>query len=289
MIETDGLVIAGYRVSDIKQKIEFHSHFEYEIYLFHSGVCRYFIHNQIYDLKPGDILLMDGLTLHKPNVPPDAEYVRSVVQFSPEWIRGMLKAINGMYLLDIFEKLHHYHIRTKENSEFKALENVIRRLEQLKQHTDSSDFNSKLEAKVLLVQALNIINRLGNFKSNNENNKSEKVNHAENIANFIKNNYKNDLTIHSIARSLNISKFYVSRVFKEMTGFTVMEYVMSSRLTEAKYLLETAPEKPLKDIALESGFKSTSHFSRFFKGKVGVTPMAYRQRRLKFYSEENEC
>lgn len=74
-----------------------------------------------------------------------------------------------------------------------------------------------------------------------------------------------------------------------MTGFTVMEYVMSSRLTEAKYLLETAPEKPLKDIALESGFKSTSHFSRFFKGKVGVTPMAYRQRRLKFYSEENEC
>ncbi|WP_068677089.1 AraC family transcriptional regulator [Oceanobacillus sp. Castelsardo] len=281
-------LIVNYRVHGIWDNADYHSHREYEIYLFHSGTCRYLIHNQIYDLEPGDILLMDGLALHKPNVPSNSEYIRSTVHFSPQWIKGVLKELNGLHLLDVFEKLHHCLIRTKNNTEFKQLEKVICRLEEIQQTTDSNEINFQIELKALLLQILTIVQRLGILDSVNiSTDKSEKEEHAENIAKYIQMHYTDKLSIESIAVSLNISKSYVSHVFKEMTGFTVMEYVMSSRLNQAKYLLEAEPKKALKDVAIESGFESVSHFSRYFKNKVGVTAKEYRKKRLKIYSEEN--
>nr|WP_255639646.1 AraC family ligand binding domain-containing protein [Aquibacillus saliphilus] len=100
-------LVVGYRFRGNALNINYHSHLEhYEIYFFHAGSCRYLIHNQIYDLTPGDILLMDGKTLHKPNVDPSIEYVRSVVHFSPQWILGVLTELKSLHVLEVFEKLH---------------------------------------------------------------------------------------------------------------------------------------------------------------------------------------
>lgn len=280
-------LIVNYKVHGIWDNVDYHSHREYEIYLFHSGTCRYLIHNQIYDLQPGDILLMDGLALHKPNVPPNSEYIRSTVHFSPQWLKGMLNELGGSYLLEVFEKLHHCLIRTKENEEFKQLEKVICRLEEVNRDAATNDRNAELEMKALLMQVLTIVFRLGKLTSiKMADEKAEKAEHAENIASYVQDHFMEKLTIPLIAEVLNLSKSYVSHVFKEMTGFTVMEYVMGSRLTQAKYLLEVEPEKSLKDVANESGFESASHFSRYFKDKVGVTAKEYRRDRLKIYNEE---
>src|SRR5690625_8015306 len=85
-----GSLNVSYRLKGKNEQIDYHSHPEYEIYFFHSGTCRYLIHNQIYDLEPGDIILMDGLTLHKPNVYLPKEYIRSVLHFSPQLIQKVL-------------------------------------------------------------------------------------------------------------------------------------------------------------------------------------------------------
>lgn len=101
MVYLNKSLVASHRLKDNKKLFKYHSHQEYEIYCFHAGSCRYLIKNKIYDLEPGDILLMDGMTLHKPNVRPDSEYVRSVVHFSPHWIKGLLTELGSLYLLDI--------------------------------------------------------------------------------------------------------------------------------------------------------------------------------------------
>lgn len=277
-----------YRVSERWPQMDYHSHQEYEIYFFHAGSCRYLIHNQIYDLEPGDILLMDGMALHKANIPKDSEYVRSILHFSPHWIKGVLKELGGMYLLDVFEKLHHCLIRTKESAESKELEKIFLKLEEVNRSSFLGNKHAEIEQKILLMQILVLVNRLGQLDSIKPPSiKVEKTDHAENIATYIQSNYMSRLTIDSIAQTLNLSKSYVSHVFKEMTGFTVMEYVMGCRLTQVKYLLEMEPTKSLKEIAHESGFESVSHFSRYFKEKVGVTAKDFRQRRLKIYSGEN--
>ncbi len=271
---------AVYRAHGNGESFDYHSHQEYEIYFFHAGSCRYLIHNKIYDLEPGDIILMDGVTLHKPNIRSKSEYVRSVIHFSPAWIKGVLEEMGSMYLLDPFKKLHHCLIRTKENQESNRLEEIVCRLAELRWTTDLQDDYAETEMKVLLLQALISVNRLGKIDSIKlSNNKADKTEHAENIAAYVQTNYMKKLTLDSIAATLNLSKSYVSHVFKEMTGFTVMEYLMGCRLTQVKYLLEMEPSKALKDVAIESGFESVPHFSRYFKKKVGVTAREYRRLR----------
>jgi AraC-like DNA-binding protein len=259
----------------------YHSHQDYEIYFFHAGECRYLIHNQIYDLEPGDILVMDGLTLHKPNVKPTSVYVRSVIQFSPLWIKGLLMEMGSMYLLETFQTLHNCLIRTNENEQSKELEQVFCRLAKLKRTAKLPDIQAETEMKVLLLQALIIIHKLGQMNSIEiPNQKEDKAVHAENIADFIQQYYMNKLTLQRISEKLNLSRSYVAQVFKAMTGYTVMEYVMECRLTQAKYLIEMEPLKPLKDVAFESGFESATHFSRYFREKVGVSAKEYRHIRL---------
>ncbi|WP_162880656.1 AraC family transcriptional regulator [Paraliobacillus sediminis] len=274
-------LVVGYRFRGNNFDINYHSHLEhYEIYFFHAGSCRYLINNQIYDLIPGDILLMDGKTLHKPNVDPSSEYVRSVVHFSPKWIQGILTELKSLHVLEVFEKLHHCLIRTNENDESKRLEHIIWRLADLQNNSKRYNTQPEAEMKVLLIEMLLIVNRIGQVNSRKIlSSRTEKAEHAENIAVFIQNHYTEKLTLDGIAASLNLSKSYVSHVFKEMTGFTVMEHLMGCRLTQVKYLLEMEPTKPLKDVAFESGFESVSHFSRYFKEKVGVTAKDYRQLR----------
>ncbi|WP_226529919.1 AraC family transcriptional regulator [Metabacillus niabensis] len=259
----------------------YHSHQDYEIYFFHGGECRYLIHNQIYDLEPGDIIVMDGLTLHKPHVNPTREYVRSVIQFSPVWIKGLLREMGSMYLLDTFQTLHNCLIRTNENEESKELERVFGRLAALKKTAKKPTLQDETEMKILLLHALNIVHRLGQMNSIEiPDQKEDKTLHAENIALYLQQHYMGRVTLQSVADNLNLSRSYVSKVFKMMTGYTVMEFVMECRLTQAKYLLEMEPLKPMKDVGYESGFESPTHFSRYFREKVGVTAKEYRKLRL---------
>lgn len=279
-------VRVDYRMKGFSETFDYHSHHEYEIYLFHVGSCRYLIHNQIYDLEPGDIILMDGLTLHKPNVHPHSVYIRSVLHFSPQWIQGILKELGSEYLLDIFENFPHCFIRTANNKQAKQLEEIFNKIENIQRSSDISDHIRETELKVLLLQALIIVYKLVQMNHLNfTKEKSIKAKHAEKIATYIQENYMQKLNLDSISEALHLSKSYVSHLFKEMTGYTVMEYVMVCRLNQTKYLLEMEPEKSIKDIAYESGFESASHFSRYFRSNVGKTAREYRHHRLKLFKE----
>lgn len=70
----------GYRLNHPIHFV-FHSHDQYEIYYFHEGKCNYLIGDRIYVLEPGDLILMDGMTLHCPKIEKGAKYVRSFIHF----------------------------------------------------------------------------------------------------------------------------------------------------------------------------------------------------------------
>src|SRR3954464_12935721 len=82
----------------VSRKLDFHTHFYYEVFFFHDGNCKYLIDNKIYNLIPGDTLVMDGSKLHKPSIIGDkSRYERSIVQFSSGWIEPLLKFLNSEY------------------------------------------------------------------------------------------------------------------------------------------------------------------------------------------------
>ena len=92
----------------------------------------------------------------------------------------------------------------------------------------------------------------------------------------IENQIFEKLTVEHIASSVHFSRFHYQRLFREMVGESVMEYVTKRKLTLAgKELLET--DNAIVDIAVKFGFESREGFSRSFKAYMGVTPGEYRK------------
>ena len=264
---------------------QFESHSSYEIYLLHEGQCKFFIHDQIYDLQAGDIILLNGLTLHKSNAVYPDTYTRSMIHFSPTWLKKMLPVLGMPNLLDPFQKLNNCVLRTGFNAsgqyvaeKIKWLAKQLEAIDQEFQCTGRINSLLETELKIEFLQLLMKIYKMSEYPHFQvELKKTEKRQHAVNIVSWINQHYCEKISLERIAKELNLNKYYISHIFKEVTGYTVMQYVMECRLIQVKYLLEMNLDQSLEDIFLSTGFESAAHFSRFFKERIGMTPTSYRK------------
>jgi len=85
-----------------------------------------------------------------------------------------------------------------------------------------------------------------------------------------------DLSLNQLAKLVQMSPHYFSRLFKETTGFTPHQYVINCRIEKAKELLKQG-KLSIAEIAKEVGFVDQSHLHRYFKRKVGITPKQFSQ------------
>ena len=93
---------------------------------------------------------------------------------------------------------------------------------------------------------------------------------------YINQHIAENICIDEICRGIHISKYYFCRKFKKTTGFTVMDYVLKTRIVAAKgMLIET--KLPVSEISSRCGFGSISYFCRVFKAHTGMTPLNYRK------------
>ena len=83
---------------------------------------------------------------------------------------------------------------------------------------------------------------------------------------------KGGLTIEDIARQTASNRTYVSHFVNTHYGMSFREWINYLRLQYAKDIMLKSPDKSVAEIALESGYLSTSYFSRIFKETEGLTP-----------------
>ncbi|MCR5650834.1 MAG: helix-turn-helix domain-containing protein [Lachnospiraceae bacterium] len=102
---------------------------------------------------------------------------------------------------------------------------------------------------------------------------------AEVAKRYIEENYVKDISLDDVAGYAEVSPYYLSRIFKEETGETFMEYLTSLRMKKAIELMKD-PEYSIKDICSEVGYADPNYFSRIFKKSEGVTPTEYREKIL---------
>lgn len=94
--------------------------------------------------------------------------------------------------------------------------------------------------------------------------------------NYMEDNFRKDISLDDVSRVANVSPYYFSKVFKDETGETFVEYLTKLRIAYAKKLLREK-EKSIKQICLESGCSDPNYFSRIFKKSVGVTPSEFQK------------
>ncbi len=90
-------------------------------------------------------------------------------------------------------------------------------------------------------------------------------------------NSPDDFSIDKVADELNMGYSSFRKLFKEYTGMAPGQYQIQLKLKRAINLLYDK-NKPIKEIAVESGFSSPYYFSRIFKKKLGCSPLSFRNR-----------
>lgn len=255
----------------------FHSHIRYEVYYFYSGACTYLIGDRIYNLSPGDLILMNGMTLHCAKIDPDVPYVRSVIHFDPTSLQPYLALPHAVPFLQPFQQFANYRLSLQgnEKEEAEAL------LEKMYRHGTAGGEVGRSRMQLAFVDLLHFIYErclqpLQSLQTLPEL-RSEKERTVQRIVSYLEKRYAEDLHLEQLQADLHVSKFYLSRLFKEVTGVTIFDFVFQRRINQAKILFLLDPGISVTDVSLQTGFKHLAHFSRVFKSQVGMTPEKYRK------------
>jgi two-component system response regulator YesN len=102
---------------------------------------------------------------------------------------------------------------------------------------------------------------------------------VQKAADYIKANSDKKITIDEIAQIVYLSPCYLSRIFKQNLGCTLMEYLTQIRVENAKMMLRN-PKYNITQVAEESGFEDPGYFTRVFKKIEGITPSRYKHHAL---------
>ena len=97
----------------------------------------------------------------------------------------------------------------------------------------------------------------------------------EDVVSYIMDHLSEDMPLETLAGKASLSPFYFSRLFKKETGFTPHDYILTTKINHAKFLLLTS-SMSIKDICFQLGFSSESAFCTAFKKKIGETPSEFR-------------
>lgn len=120
--------------------------------------------------------------------------------------------------------------------------------------------------------------------------KKETLNKKTKISNdilfYIYSNIDIDINMDELAKSFNLSKFYMHKIFKEIFGRNIYESIKSIRLQKASSLLLTNKYSTITEIAALCGYSSQTSFIRVFKERFLVTPTAWRKGGYKKYSKQ---
>ncbi|UJF16176.1 AraC family transcriptional regulator [Jeotgalibaca sp. MA1X17-3] len=258
---------------------ELHAHSQFEIYIFHQGNAHYLIDSQIYMLEPGTIILLDGSELHKVKIRDEPDnYLRSTIHFSFEWLAPLINGAQAKFLLESFKKFRHRIFTISSQKKMLEITELIEKLEQLAtgEPEDRKESEIQITLAYLLLQLFNASKEDIVFLHEE---KSEKTQYAQQIAAFLQQNFHKKIKLKHLSKELNLSTSYMSHLFKEETGYTVMQYLMNYRLIQAKTILEVSyNSKTIKECAHECGFESDAHFNRFFKAHVGMSPDKFRKK-----------
>lgn len=98
---------------------------------------------------------------------------------------------------------------------------------------------------------------------------------VEEAKQYIAENYSKDISLDEVSGKVDVSPYYFTRLFKEETGETFLEYLTRLRIDSAKELMKD-PSVSIKDICTRVGYADPNYFSRIFKKSEGKTPTEYR-------------
>jgi AraC family L-rhamnose operon transcriptional activator RhaR len=98
---------------------------------------------------------------------------------------------------------------------------------------------------------------------------------AKTALRYLRDNFARPIEVRDVAAQVHLSERHLSRLFREITGVTVLEYLTNLRIEMASQLL-LDKEIPIKQIARSVGYPDAHYFTTLFGKRTGMTPAVFR-------------
>ena len=267
--EKRGYLLENFRLfhlnTDSEAKVEFHYHEFCKLLLLVSGKGGYVVDGQRYLLQPGDVVLVDSRSIHRPELESGNPYERIIIYISPEFLQKM--STGDCNLQEIFSLEAGHVLRLKESERKK----IFAMTAALEKELSGENYGRELISNAYLLRLLVEIGRQRRRKDayNPHPVIPQNPRVLEWMA-YIDQHLAEDLDMDSLAEQFYISKYHMMRLFHRETGFTIHTYLLQRRLLMARQLIEKGMRTT--EACYRCGFRSYSSFTRAYNKHLGSTP-----------------
>lgn len=248
-----------------------HYHNGYELIFTTEGSSQFVINGMNYHFSKNSLIFINNVEKHR-MFPKETPYSRYMIIIDSDYLD---RTIREPALLSIFKIRpenfkHGFEINLHHLKRVKHLLDNLLEIYTLKEPLWHIEFISTLSQLLILI-----------YREYTERFPMTTIGKLEQqifkIQQYIDKNFKKDLTLDAIAADFFINKYYLAHAFKEITGFTIKQYILLKRIAHAKNQLYYT-DLDITTIALDSGFNSQSNFIRLFKKKEAITPLQFRKK-----------
>jgi AraC-like DNA-binding protein len=246
-------------------KLTFDTHDFIELKYILSGSCTYNIRNEIFHVKKGDIIVCNPGIAHIKSFNQNEELIEFNAGFNNICLKNLPKdcliAENECPVISLTKY---------EQDFFKCCNELV-----AEQERNEPGFDLLL--KSLLMKLIVIFLKETYYKENGDSEfcinfeSHDKSSIVNTVISYITENYMNEISLESISRNMYLSPVYISKVFKEETGDSPINYLIKTRLSKAKEILELGGIS-IKTAAKTVGYHDAYHFSKLFKKHYGYPP-----------------
>ena len=248
--------------------MEFHAHDFLELYYFLDGSVTYYIEDQVYDLCPGDLLIIPAGKMHRPVIANEhAAYERMVLWITPQYLQS-IDSPAGDLQKNLQKVGEHGYCVPFRGDETVFVTALLKKL----LYMQKNDTDPKFCAGAVELYLWTIFRSYGVIDTTHLN----ETQVIPQVIRYITEHFGEPLTLEDIAAEFFVSKSYLNRHFKAYTNSTVYAYIMALRLTHARRMLREGI--PAVEAGRECGFSDYSTFYKAFKTQTGLSPQQFKSR-----------
>ena len=264
----------------------YHFHPEYELTYILEGSGKRYVGSHMQNFAAGDLVLLGPNLPHcwklEPGKDTETKGSAIVIQFDGAFLgddffnknelqhikRLFQKSGSGISFYGETQKVVNQSLLalSDEQNAFKLLIGLLEALQRLAQSSEyvQLDQNQVIGERTLAEQ--------------------ERINP---VFAYLVENFRHQVSLDAAASIANMTTNAFCKYFKKITRKTFMETIIEYRLNYAiQQLVQT--DKPISEIAFESGFGDVSHFYKMFKVKMQVSPLNYRKKFMRSFHEADE-
>ncbi|MCR4588760.1 MAG: AraC family transcriptional regulator [Lachnospiraceae bacterium] len=276
--ETEDLKISENHIVKKQDMKNRHFHDSIELFILTKGTRYFFVDRQIYVIGKGTAILIPPGQIHKTSTyGEDARHNRFLLQFSKEGVLGMLQSAYGMDFEDFLQRYNGPAVFRPEK-----WKQVLQGIRQIKEAFETENVHLPM-VRMLAYSLLSLYTEEMDHQRSLQREKDERLtftsdvhNSIQQVIEYLNEHYMEELTLDKLAKQFFISRAFLTRNFRQVTGVTVVQYLTVVRIRRACLLLKDT-EESITAIAEQCGFTNTTYFENVFRRLRGMTPGQYRK------------